>query len=144
MKIFNKTIGFLNRQIVRLNWGYSKFYVFFILINAISNLITALTITQTFNITVVDIIILYFGVMVFSILIVYVLSRMNILQDETKQTFTERTKDLYFNQVYYQSLLIAKCMNKTETQLEKELYIMEKKLFGMKNNERTKKNTKNK
>jgi hypothetical protein len=136
MKIFNrKTLLFLNRQIVRLNWGYGKFYVFFILINAVSNLITALTITQVFNITITDILLLYFGVIIFSIGSVYILSRMNILQDETKQTFNERTKDLYFEQVYYNSLLIAKCINKTETEINKEIKKLERKLFGMKQND---------
>jgi hypothetical protein len=135
MKTFSKTLRFLNRQIVRLNWGYGKFYVFFILINAVSNLITALTITQTFNITFTDIILMYFGVIFFSIVSIYILSRMNILQDETKQIFDERTKDLYFNQTHYNSLLIAKCINKTETELNKEIVKMEKKLFGMKTDE---------
>lgn len=139
MKIFNrKTLLFLNRQIVRLNWGYGKFYVFFILINAVSNLITALTITQVFDITITDILLLYFGVIIFSIGSVYILSRMNILQDETKQTFNERTKDLYFDQVYYNSLLIAKCMGKTEIEIDKEIKKVERKLFGMKKNEQRK------
>ena len=129
MKVFNKSFQFLNRQIVRLNWGYAKFYIFFILINAISNLITALAITQTFNITLIDIICLYFGTIIFSIVVIYIFSKMNILQDETKQIFDERTSVLYFKQVHYQSLLIALDMGKSKEQLYKEIKEIEKKLF---------------
>lgn len=129
MKVFNKTLQFLNRQIVRLNWGYAKFYIFFILINAISNLITALAITQTFNITLIDIICLYFGTIIFSIVVIYIFSKMNILQDETKQVFDERTSKLYFKQVNYQSILIALDMKKSKEELIKEKNKLEKKLF---------------
>jgi len=135
MKIFNKTLKFLNRQIVRLNWGYGKFYVFFILINAVSNLITALTITQTFNITIIDILLLYFGVIVFSIVSIYILSKLNILQDETKQIFDERLNVLWSKQVYYQSLLVASNIKKDKKTLDKEIKEIEKKLFGEKQNE---------
>lgn len=135
MKIFNKFLSFLNRQIVRLNWGVNKFYVFIILINAVSNLITALTITGTFTITIRDILIMYMGGIVFTIIVIYIFSKMQLLQKETKQWFDERTSNLWLLQTKYLSLLIAKDSKKEIKELEKETEELNKKLFGGKENE---------
>lgn len=132
-KSINSSVNFLNRQIVRIQWGYAKVAAFVGIINSISMMVTALAVTGLVTFTWWILLILISSCLLSVLFVIYMMVKLGVLQNETKQTFDERMSNLWKLQTEYQAVLIAYNLQPTE-ELKKRKEQLELKLFGKGNN----------
>ncbi|OLS21586.1 MAG: hypothetical protein HeimC2_32900 [Candidatus Heimdallarchaeota archaeon LC_2] len=121
----NKLLNFGNRQFVRYGWGYQKFIAVIGMINTTAYIVTALAVSNLVEFTWELIIILFIGSFVTMILLIFMLSKAGVLQNETIQTFNERQSKLWKKQITFQSALTAQFIKMDEDKLDEyvdELY----------------------
>ena len=131
--IFEHSLNFANRQFVRIQWGYAKVAVFVGIINSVSLMVTALSVSGLVAFTWVTLLLLIVSALFTILLMIYIMAKFGVLQNETKQTFDERMSNLWKLQTEYQAVLIAYNLQPTE-ELKKRKEQLELKLFGKGNN----------
>jgi uncharacterized membrane protein len=130
MKMIKTTLTFLNKQIVRIQWGYTKFIAFIGIINSVSFIVTALSVSNLVQFTWPMLIILFVFTTLLLLLLIYLMSKLGVLQRETRQTFDERSSALWKDQVDYQAIQIAYFLN-NQDELVRRKRELEKKLRGI-------------
>lgn len=123
-----KTLNFLNRQLVRVRWGYDKVGLFIGLVNTTSLIVTALAVSKLVIFTWQLVVIFMVGIVLIILTFIYTFVRLGVLQDENRQVFRERLSMLWKDQQEYHAILVVFYLKNPE-KMEERKKQLEKRLF---------------
>ena len=123
-----KVIDFFVRQLTRLQYGLSKFSIFFSAANFISLILLVLT-NLGLAIKYWHLAVIYVSLLLGGILLALIIEKFGGWHIDKRQQFNMITRNLFKDQQVYNSLMIAKAMRLTDEELDKELSAIRTKLF---------------